>query len=151
MTWLMMSLGMGDVLTCLLANLCSQLGLQLPSPQLVVPPSSSILLPLCSAKEVILWSGGGDPIASNVTAAFNVSVSVGVHLYLHGQAHNSFSCCSCPPTLTNSMICWRNYVVNLVQLSVLLDRQIPCYWWVNMLWIFGSYSSLFHSTVTFSE
>ena len=74
-----MSLGIGDVLTCLLAKLCSQLGLQLPSPQLVVPPSSSILLPLCSAKEVILRSGGGDFFASNV--------SVSVHLYHTMASH----------------------------------------------------------------
>ena len=74
----------GDlVLTCLLANLCSQLGLQRPSPQLVVPSSPPILLPgfpihFALPDQVRLRSGGADVFVSNATAALTVSA----HLYL---------------------------------------------------------------------
>ena len=148
-----MTLGLGDVLTCLLANLCSQLGLQLPRPQLVLPSSSPILLPgqfvsmICFAREVIphiRWSS--EPFC--VQCQYNCHCSP-----LSAQTHNSFSCCTSPPTVTNSMIWWHN----LTQLSLLLDLftcpipSLSLHWWLEKLWRFCSFPSWFHSALTFSE
>lgn len=136
----LMTLGMGDVLTCLLAHLCSQLGLQLPRPQLVVPTSSPISISLCLRT---LLHQGCDP-QIRWSRPFCVQCHCSCQCRpLSGQAHNSFSCCSFPPTVTIFMIWWQN----LVQFSLLLDHPITLlwlHWQVNRLWIFGSYSSSFH-------
>ena len=131
------------VLTCLLANLCSQLGLQLPSPQLVVPSSSPILLHFAlpdPGEPQIRWS-----------RCFCVQCHFSCHSPpLTAQAHNSFSCCSSPPMVTNSTICRWHPASNFLPcfISPLITAL---HWWVDKLWRFSSFFSWFHSTITFSE